>query len=74
MLVSPEGFKCYHALVFKFRESNNAAEYEAISVGLQLVASLKAAKIRIRTDSCLVVGQLNGTLSPKRSLWCCIRT
>lgn len=65
MLVSPEGIRCYHALVFKFRASNNAAEYEAVIAGLPLAISLGATKLRVRTDSRLVVGQLTGTFETR---------
>lgn len=54
MLVSSEGFKCYHALVFKLKASNNVAEYEAIIADLRLATSLRATKIPIRIDSHIV--------------------
>ena len=43
-----------------FLASNNEAEYKAIIVGLDLVISVSSEKIIIRSDSQLVVGQVNG--------------
>ena len=43
-----------------FLASNNEVEYKAIIVGLDLVISVSSEKIIIRSDSQLVVGQVNG--------------
>ena len=43
-----------------FLASNNEAEYKEIIVGLDLVISVSSEKIIIRSDSQLVVGQVNG--------------
>ena len=43
-----------------FPASNNEAEYEAIIVGLDIAISVSSEKIIIRSDSQLVVGQVNG--------------
>ncbi|XP_019175786.1 PREDICTED: uncharacterized protein LOC109171110 [Ipomoea nil] len=60
VLVTPEGFRAYNALRFHFKLSNNEAEYEALLGGLRLALGLRASKIRVRCDSRLVVGQVNG--------------
>lgn len=65
MLTSLEGFKTYNYLVYKFKTSNNGAEYEALIAELRLAISLRAEKLRIKTDSRLVVGQLNGSFATK---------
>lgn len=61
MLTIPEGFWLYYALEYQFKTSNNEAEYEAILGGLWLAKALRVSKLRIRTDSRLVVWQLKGS-------------
>ncbi|XP_031096962.1 uncharacterized protein LOC116001213 [Ipomoea triloba] len=65
MLTSPEGFKVYYALIYKFKASNNEAKYEAVIGGVRLAIALGARKVRIRMDSRLVVGQIKGTFEAK---------
>lgn len=60
MLTTPEGFRLYYALEYIFKTSNNEAKYEAVLGGLRLAKALGVSKLRIRTDSRLVVGQLKG--------------
>ena len=43
-----------------FPTSNNEIEYEAILVGIDLAKSISSEKLIIRSDSQLVVGQVNG--------------
>ena len=43
-----------------FLASNNETEYEAILDGIDLIASISLEKIIIRSDSQLLVGQVNG--------------
>lgn len=54
-----------HSLVFKFRVSNNQAEYEALIAGLELARDMGSQKLTCRTDSQLVVGQMNGNFQVK---------
>ena len=49
-----------HAIHLNFSASNNEAKYEAIIVGLDVAISVSLEKICIRSDSHLVVGQING--------------
>ncbi|VFQ88258.1 unnamed protein product, partial [Cuscuta campestris] len=46
--ISPEGFKAYYSVRFRFKVSNNEAEYEALLCGLRLVASIRAERIQVR--------------------------
>ncbi|XP_031127529.1 uncharacterized protein LOC116029621 [Ipomoea triloba] len=62
VLTSPEGFKIYQALISKFRPTNNEAEYEALLGGIRLAKQMKADRLRLRSDSRLVIGQLSGTI------------
>ncbi|XP_031111906.1 uncharacterized protein LOC116015878 [Ipomoea triloba] len=65
MLTTPEGFRLYYSLTYEFRASNNEAEYEAVIGGLRMAKALKVQRIRIKTDSRLVVGQVTGTCEVK---------
>ncbi|XP_014523638.1 uncharacterized protein LOC106779933 [Vigna radiata var. radiata] len=60
VLEGPNGFLIEHSLIFKFKTSNNQAEYEALLAGLQLAKDMGARRVICRTDSQLVVGQMNG--------------
>ncbi|VFQ60919.1 unnamed protein product [Cuscuta campestris] len=60
-----EGFKIYHALVFNFKLTDNEAEYETLAGGLRLAQALGIKRMRIRSDSSLVVGQINGEMEVK---------
>ncbi|XP_047151087.1 uncharacterized protein LOC124823012, partial [Vigna umbellata] len=65
VLEGPNGFLLEHSLVFKFKASNNQAEYEALVAGLELARDMGARKVVCRTDSQLVVGQMNGKFQVK---------
>ncbi len=45
--------------------SNNVAEYTALIIGLTEAASLKAKKVTLKSDSELIVKQLNGQYKVK---------
>ncbi|VFQ79290.1 unnamed protein product [Cuscuta campestris] len=63
--ISPEGFKAYYSVRFRFKVSNNEAEYEALLCGLRLAASLQAEQIQVRCDSKLIVGHVTGEFEAK---------
>ncbi|XP_017408416.1 uncharacterized protein LOC108321234 [Vigna angularis] len=65
VLEGPNGFLLEHSLVFKFKVSNNQAEYEALMAGLELARDMGARRVTCRTDSQLVVGQMNGDFQVK---------
>ncbi|GKV34071.1 hypothetical protein SLEP1_g42492 [Rubroshorea leprosula] len=52
-------FRNEHALKFNFEATNNMAEYEALLLGLCLVAEVKVKHLQIYSDSQLVVNQVN---------------
>ena len=58
-LRSPSGDKIEQAIQLRFSASNNESEYEAILAGLKLAATLSTGKLLVRSDSQLVVGQVN---------------
>ena len=55
----PCGDKIEQAVRLGFIASNNESEYEAILARVQLAATIYADKLIIRSDSQLVVGQVN---------------
>ncbi|XP_019181978.1 PREDICTED: uncharacterized protein LOC109177132 [Ipomoea nil] len=67
MLITPEGFRLYYALSYLFPTSNNEAEYEAVVNGLRLAKALGVKRLRIKTDSRLVVGHIFGTCETKNA-------
>ncbi|XP_077215663.1 uncharacterized protein LOC143850290 [Tasmannia lanceolata] len=60
VLHGPEGFTLEYALRLDFKASNNEAEYEALLAGLSLATELGAGKLKVYSDSQLVVNQVNG--------------
>ena len=58
ILTSPDGIDIEYALRFRFRASNNEAEYEAIIVGLNLAHSIEVDQLEVCSDSQLVVKQI----------------
>ncbi|XP_077228511.1 uncharacterized protein LOC143861468 [Tasmannia lanceolata] len=65
VLHGPEGFTLEYALRLYFKASNNEAEYEALLAGLSLATELGAGKLKVYSDSQLVVNQVNGTYEAK---------
>ena len=58
-LKSLGGDKIEQAIRLGFSASNNELEYEAILVEIELAVAISADKLIIRSDSQLVVGQVN---------------
>ena len=67
ILISPEGHKILYALRFKFKATNNEAEYEALLAGLRLVREVRAERVKIYSDSQLVVCQVREEYQAKGS-------
>ena len=59
-LRAPTGEKIEQAIRLYFLMSNNETEYKAILAGVDLAKSVSSEKLIIRSDSQLVVGQVNG--------------
>ncbi|KAL5567702.1 hypothetical protein UlMin_024277 [Ulmus minor] len=66
ILVSPDGVKLSCAVRFKFKATNNQAEYEALLSGLRLAKEVSARHLTIYSDSQLVVSQVNSEFQAKR--------
>ncbi|KAK0604330.1 hypothetical protein LWI29_014567 [Acer saccharum] len=61
VLESPQGDILEQSVHCGFHATNNEAEYEALIAGLDLAKSLHVKIIKVRSDSQLVVRQVNGT-------------
>ena len=53
---------------FKFQVTNNAAEYEALLLGLQLALSLNVTRLKASSDSKLMVEQIGGGYDTKEDV------
>ena len=58
ILTSSNGIDMEYALRFGFQASNNEAEYKAVIVGLNLTHSMEVDQLEVRSDSQLVVKQI----------------
>ncbi|CAL1358974.1 unnamed protein product [Linum trigynum] len=65
VMISPGGAMHEVALRFAKLKTNNAAEYEAVIAGMSMVKELGARKVQIKSDSALVINQLNGVFEVK---------
>ncbi|XP_074347288.1 uncharacterized protein LOC141686131 [Apium graveolens] len=60
ILVTPEGHHMMSAIHFKFYITNNDAEYKALINGLEIALEVGVINLIARSDSELVVNQVNG--------------
>ena len=60
VLVSPKKITLEKSLRLGFSASNNEAEYKALLTGMMMVQKMGGKKVRIYSDSKLVVGQVRG--------------
>ena len=60
VIESPKEIVAEHALRFKFKVSNNVAEYVAVVYDLNIARKAGARKVQVHSDSKLVMSQING--------------
>lgn len=65
VLISPNGAEVSYSIKFKFKATNNQAEYETFITGLKLALALRAEKVKVRTYSQLVTDYLNESFQMK---------
>ena len=65
IIINPEKVKLCYAFQFGFKASNNEAEYEVMIAGLRMSKVLGAKRVHIKSDSQLVVGQINSEYQAK---------
>ncbi|XP_073117080.1 uncharacterized protein [Elaeis guineensis] len=69
LLTNSEGVVTEHALRFDFKASNNQAEYEALVAGLKLALELGVGRLKVFSDSQLIVGQIKGEFEIRDRPW-----
>ncbi|GJY01097.1 reverse transcriptase domain-containing protein [Tanacetum coccineum] len=60
-----EGMEFTYALRFRFNDTNNEAEYEALIAGLQIAERIGIKNLQANVDSRLVANQVNGVYVAK---------
>ena len=65
ILTTLEGTITEQSYTLGFPTTNNKAEYEAVIVGLRMVATLRVTKLEVRFDLLLVVSQVIGEYTIK---------
>lgn len=65
VLEGPDDIVVEQTLIFRFKVSNNQAEYEALIAGLELARDLGLEFLQCKTDSQLVEGHMNETFQVK---------
>ncbi|XP_020230474.1 uncharacterized protein LOC109811211 [Cajanus cajan] len=60
ILEGPKGIVLEQSLRFRFKASNNQAEYEALLAGLRLAEDMGASRVKCLTDSKVVAEQVGG--------------
>ncbi|XP_061347978.1 uncharacterized protein LOC133293426 [Gastrolobium bilobum] len=65
---SPQGITVEHSIHFGFKASNNQAEYEAVLAGLAMAKDLGETNITLKSDSQLVIAQVQGSYQAKEAL------
>ena len=64
-LEGPRDISLEQSLRFDFKTFNNEVEYEALIVGLKLAKEVGVKKLRYRSDSKLITGQVNRDFQAK---------
>ncbi|XP_031256102.1 uncharacterized protein LOC116114089 [Pistacia vera] len=67
VLTTPEGDVIQRAIRCEFKCTNNEAKYKALIVGLSLAKEIGAKRLEVKSDSQLVVNQLQGTYQARDS-------
>ncbi|SPT20293.1 unnamed protein product [Triticum aestivum] len=65
VLTSPTGDTVQYVLQIMYKDSNNAAEYEALLHGLRMAVSMGIQRLEVRGDSNLAISQINGDFDAK---------
>ncbi|KAJ9541250.1 hypothetical protein OSB04_027756 [Centaurea solstitialis] len=67
VLKSSHGGNMVYSIRCEFKATNNEAEYEALIAGLEIAYNSGARRLHVRSDSLLVVNQINGDFQAKDS-------
>ncbi|KAI3770601.1 hypothetical protein L6452_01741 [Arctium lappa] len=64
---SPHGGKMVYSIRCDFKAMNNKAEYEALIIGMNMAHDLGATGLHVKSDTLLVINQMNGEFEAKES-------
>nr|GEY53229.1 reverse transcriptase domain-containing protein [Tanacetum cinerariifolium] len=67
IIMNPEGMEFTYALRFRFKATNNEAEYEALIAGLRIASQMGIQNLQANMDSKLVANQVNEIYIAKES-------
>ncbi|KAJ9556978.1 LOW QUALITY PROTEIN: hypothetical protein OSB04_011592 [Centaurea solstitialis] len=67
VLKSSQGGNIVYSIRCEFKATNNEAEYESLIAGLDIALRLGAKQLHVRSNSLLVVNQVNGDFQAKDS-------
>nr|GFC07767.1 reverse transcriptase domain-containing protein [Tanacetum cinerariifolium] len=67
IIMNSEGMEFTYALRFRFNDTNNEAEYEALVAGLRIASQMGMQNLQANVDSKLVANQVNGIYIAKES-------
>ena len=59
VIITPEGNTLKYGVQLQFLMTNNEAVYKAILIGLRVMKALGAKIVLLKSDSKLVIGQIN---------------
>nr|GEW04208.1 zinc finger, CCHC-type [Tanacetum cinerariifolium] len=65
IITNPEGMEFTYALRFRFKATNNEAEYEALIAGLRIAEQMGVKNLYVNADSKLMANQVNGVYVAK---------
>ena len=65
VIITPEGNTLKYGVQLQFLMTNNEAVYKAILIGLRVVKALGAKIVLLKSDSKLVIGQINREFKAK---------
>ncbi|XP_056698534.1 uncharacterized protein [Spinacia oleracea] len=65
LIKTPSGDRLEYAVKFSFLASNNESEYEALILGIQMCQAAGAVSVQAKSDSQLIVGQIQGDFEAK---------
>jgi ribonuclease HI len=68
VLITLEGEELNGSLRLEFRTTNNEAEYKAVIAGLRLALELGAESVKVRSDSQVIIGYVQGEFEAKREM------
>ena len=64
-MIGPNKIQIRYAVKLKYNATNNAVEYKTLLTGLKLAIKVRAERLKVYSDSQLVVNQVKGMYQVK---------